>query len=48
MSERQLGHVLLTSRFDMNNAGFGYMGLGADDHMLHDELEANAGNFVLG
>jgi Raf kinase inhibitor-like YbhB/YbcL family protein len=57
--------------FDMNNAGFGYMGPGADDHMyefklyalnaatftpkspgeqgkVRDELEANAGNFVLG
>ena len=57
--------------FDMNNAGFGYMGPGADDHMyefklyalnvasfapkspgeqgkVREELEANAGNFVLG
>jgi Raf kinase inhibitor-like YbhB/YbcL family protein len=57
--------------FDMNNAGFGYMGPGADDHMyefklyalntptftpktpgeqgsVRNELEANAGNFVLG
>jgi Raf kinase inhibitor-like YbhB/YbcL family protein len=57
--------------FDNNNAGFGYMGPGADDHIyefklyalnvatftpkspgdqgkVYDELEANAGNFVLG
>ena len=57
--------------FDANNAGFGYMGPGADDHVyefrlyalnvatftpktpgdqgkVYDELEANAGNFVLG
>jgi Raf kinase inhibitor-like YbhB/YbcL family protein len=57
--------------FDLNNAGFGYMGPGADDHMyefklyalnaatftpkspgeqgkVREELEANAGNFVLG
>lgn len=56
--------------FDNNNAGFGYMGPGADDHVyefklyalnvatftpknpgdqgkIWDELEANAGNFVL-
>ena len=57
--------------FENNNAGFGYMGPGADDHVyefklyalnvatftpktpgeqgkVRDELEANAGNFVLG
>lgn len=57
--------------FDQDNAGFGYMGPGADDHVyefrlyalnvatftpkspgeqgkIYEELEANAGNFVLG